>query len=257
MTRLFHLPRVLSESLQQNRLFKVIAGLSNFDEASVARISHAAGVGGADLLDVACQPDLVRIAAELSGLPICVSSVEPELFPACVAAGAVMIEIGNFDTFYPQGRVFKANEVLDLTRESRKLLPDVALSVTVPHVLPLDEQARLAIELIKSGADLIQTEGGTMAKPLSSGTLGLIEKASPTLAAVHSISKALRSELLDNPILCASGLSEVTVPMAIAIGASGVGIGSAINRLDDELAMIAEICRIKQSLQPLRLPTIK
>lgn len=33
---------------------------------------------------------------------VCVSAVEPELFPACVDAGAEMVELGNFDCFYDQ-----------------------------------------------------------------------------------------------------------------------------------------------------------
>ena len=63
----------------------------------------------------------------------------------------------------------------------------MVLSVTVPHVLPMDQQEQLAIDLVAAGADLIQTEGGTSAKPFSAGHLGLIEKAAPTLAAAHSI----------------------------------------------------------------------
>lgn len=33
---------------------------------------------------------------------VCVSAVDPALFPACVEAGAEMIELGNFDCFYDQ-----------------------------------------------------------------------------------------------------------------------------------------------------------
>lgn len=72
---------------------------------------------------------------------ICVSAVEPELFPACVAAGAEMIELGNFDSFYDQGITFSAEDVLEMTRQTRSLLPTTVLSVTVPHTLDLDEQA--------------------------------------------------------------------------------------------------------------------
>jgi dihydroneopterin aldolase len=81
-----------------------------------------------------------------------VSAVDPDLFPAAVAAGATMVEIGNFDSFYPQGIVFGAAEVLELTRRTRALLPEVVLSVTVPHVLPLDEQEHLAVDLAAAGA---------------------------------------------------------------------------------------------------------
>ena len=243
MSRLSSLPLQLQQALASRRLLKVIAGLTNFDAASVERISRAAGLGGADLIDLACDPELVRRAAALSGLPICVSAVDPELFPAAVAAGAALVEIGNYDAFYPLGRLFDAAEVLELTRRTRALLPEVVLSVTVPHVLPLDQQEQLAIDLVEAGADLIQTEGGTSARPFSAGSLGLIEKAAPTLAAAHAISRAVSV-----PVLCASGLSAVTLPMAIAAGASGVGVGSAVNRLGDELAMVAVVRSLREAL---------
>ncbi len=249
MTRLSLLPAALRRSLDQRSTLKVIAGLMNFDAASVARVSRAAGLGGADLIDVACDPELVALALELSrGVPVCVSSVEPEQFPAAVAAGAALVEIGNYDAFYPQGRVFGAEEVLELTRRTRALLPEVVMSVTVPHTLPMDQQEQLAVDLVAAGADLIQTEGGTSAKPFSAGSLGLIEKAAPTLAAAHSISAALQQAGCNAPVLCASGLSAVTVPMAIAAGASGVGVGSAVNRLSDELAMVAVVRGLREAL---------
>ena len=249
MTRLAQLPSSLRLRLEQRAALKVIAGLMNFDAASVARVARAAGHGGADLIDVACDPELVALAIrESGGVPVCVSAVDPELFPAAVAAGAQMVEIGNFDAFYPQGRIFDAAEVLALTRQTRALLPDVVLSVTVPHVLPMDEQQQLAVDLVDAGADLIQTEGGTSAKPFSAGSLGLVEKAAPTLAAAHSISSALQQAGAVAPVLCASGLSSVTLPMAIAAGASGVGVGSAVNRLSDELAMVAVVRGLREAL---------
>ncbi len=253
MTRLQALPVSLHKSIQNRSLLKVISGLSNFNPESVSLIAKAAGHGGADLLDIACEPKLVELAAEVSNVPVCVSSVEPRLFPNAVKAGASMIEIGNFDSFYPDGRFFSADEVLSLATESRRLLPEVFLSVTVPHVLPLDSQAQLALDLVDRGVDLIQTEGGTSSHPMSPGTLGLIEKASPTLAATSAITSALKESNLDVPVICASGLSEVTVPMAIAAGANGVGIGSAINKLNTELAMIATIKGLRQALNSLKL----
>ncbi len=243
MSRLDRLPASLRTALAEKRALKVIAGLTNFDAASVERISRAAGLGGADLIDVACDAELVQLAASVSGLPICVSAVDPELFPAAVAAGAAMVEIGNYDAFYPLGRIFDAAEVLSITRRTRELLPEVVLSVTVPHVLPLDQQEQLAADLVAAGADIIQTEGGTSAKPFSAGSLGLIEKAAPTLAAAHSISRAVAV-----PVLCASGLSSVTVPMAIASGAAGVGVGSAVNKLNDELVMVAVVRGLREAL---------
>ena len=131
---------------------------------------RAAEAGGATHVDIACDPSLVRLAASLTRLPICVSSVEPALFTAAVAAGAHMVELGNYDSFYGSGRTFSAAEVLDLTRATRALLPGTPLSVTVPHTLALPEQVALAVALEEAGADIIQTEGGMVATPASPGT---------------------------------------------------------------------------------------
>ena len=148
--------------------------------------------------------------------------------------------------------------MLSLAVESRRLLPEVVLSVTVPHVLPLDSQAQLALDLVDIGVDIIQTEGGTSSNPISPGTLGLIEKASPTLAGTIAIASALKESCHNVPVICASGLSEVTAPMAISVGASGVGIGSAVNKLQTELAMIATVKGLREALDSFRLlSTIK
>lgn len=255
MSRHSSLPVSLHEALGQRRLLKVIAGLTNRDPSSVERIARAAAAGGADLLDLACDPALVQhIQGLVPGLPLCVSAVDPELFPPAVAAGATMVEIGNFDAFYAQGLRFEAEEVLRLTERTRALLPEVVLSVTVPHGLPLDQQEQLAIALAHAGADWIQTEGGTSARPVSAGVLGLIEKSAPTLAATFAISRALTSAQVPLPVLCASGLSAVTVPMALAAGASGVGVGSAVNRLSDELAMVAVVRALREAASGLVAP---
>ncbi|MCD8487560.1 DUF561 domain-containing protein [Oscillatoria amoena NRMC-F 0135] len=233
----------LQSAFAQGTALKVISGLTNFDAAKVASVVKAADRGGATFVDIAADPGLVRMCRELANLPICVSAVEPEQFVAAVQAGADLIEIGNYDAFYAQGRRFEAAEVLQLTQQTRSLLPQITLSVTVPHILPLDQQVQLAEQLVKLGADIIQTEGGTSSNPNHAGTLGIIEKAAPTLAAAYEISRAVSV-----PVLCASGISSVTAPMAIASGAAGVGVGSAINRLNDEVAMVAAVRSIVESL---------
>lgn len=236
----------LQQAFDQSRVLKVISGLNNFDATNVAAIVKAADRGGATFVDIAADSDLVRLVRGLTNLPICVSAVEPQKFVNAVQAGADLIEIGNFDSFYAQGRRFEAAEVLALTKETRSLLPSITLSVTVPHIISLDQQVQLAEDLVKAGADIIQTEGGTSSKPTSAGTLGLIEKAGPTLAAAYEISRAVSI-----PVMCASGLSNVTVPMAIAAGAKGVGVGSAINQLNDEIAMVAAVRSLVEAWQKL------
>ncbi|MFM9264831.1 DUF561 domain-containing protein [Tychonema sp. BBK16] len=233
----------LQRAFEQGRALKIISGLNNFDAARVASVVKAADLGGATFVDIAADRDLVIMAKNLTNLPICVSAVEPEKFVSAVEAGADLIEIGNFDSFYASGRRFEAAEVLELTRVTRSLFPSITLSVTVPHILTLDKQVQLAIELVAAGADIIQTEGGTSAQPVHAGTLGLIEKAAPTLAAAFEISRAVSI-----PVLCASGISNVTAPLAIGAGAAGIGVGSAVSQLNSEIAMIAVVRSLVEAL---------
>lgn len=233
----------LQTAFKQGNALKIISGLTNFEADRVAATVKAADRGGATFVDIAADPALVRMAKQLTHLPVCVSAIEPEAFVRAVDAGADLIEIGNYDAFYAQGRRFEAAEVLELTRQTRLLLPTITLSVTVPHTLELDQQVQLAEAVVQAGADIIQTEGGTSSQPVHAGTLGLIEKAGPTLAAAYEISRAVAV-----PVLCASGLSSVTAPMAIAAGASGIGVGSAINKLNSDVAMIAAVQSLVEAL---------
>ena len=67
MTRLQQLPVSLQRSLEQRSALKVIAGLMNFDAASVERVARAAVRATAALIGVASDPDLVRLAHAASG----------------------------------------------------------------------------------------------------------------------------------------------------------------------------------------------
>ncbi|XWS12383.1 hypothetical protein CRYUN_Cryun37aG0085400 [Craigia yunnanensis] len=231
------------KDFHERRALKIISGLQNFDRDNVASVVTAADKGGATHVDIACDPELVKLAISLTSLPVCVSSVDPAAFSAAVEAGALMVEIGNYDSFYETGVVFSPGQILKLTKETRSILPSVTLSVTVPHTLSLPDQVKLAELLEREDVDIIQTEGGKYSTPSKSGVLGLIEKATPTLAAAYSISRAVRI-----PVMCSSGLSAVTAPMAITAGAAGVGVGSAVNKLNDIIAMVAEVRSIAESL---------
>jgi len=243
------LPQKIQKELSRKSLLKVISGLDNFDLQSVNKIVEASFLGGADLIDMACKPDLVESAIEISSLPICVSSVEPKSFINSVKAGASLIEIGNYDSFYERGITFSEEKVLNLTKETKDILPNVPLSVTVPHTIPLDRQVDLAVKLVSEGADIIQTEGGKSSKPYNSGIQGLFEKSIPTLTATFAIHKEFEKQSINIPIMSASGLSEVTCPLALSCGASAVGVGSVVNKLDDLISMIAVVRGLKESLK--------
>ena len=249
MSLIHQLPQKVQKELEKKSLLKVISGLNNFDMSSVTMISKAADLGGADMIDIACEPKLVESVKKITSLPICVSAVEPILFVDAVSAGASLIEIGNFDSFYEKGIIFSAEQVLSLTKQTKQLLPNIPLSVTVPHTITLDRQVDLAIELVKEGADIIQTEGGSSSKPFSTGIQGCLEKAVPTLAATFSIKEEFVNNSIDSFIMSASGLSQVTAPLAISCGASAIGVGSVINKLDNLVSMIAVIRGIKEKLE--------
>ena len=249
MTLINQLPQKVQEELNNKSLLKVISGLNNFDIASVKMIAEAAYLGGADVIDLACKAELVETVLEITSVPVCVSAVEPTLFVDSVKAGATFIEIGNFDSFYEKGIYFSSEKVLSLTKETKDLLPHIPLSVTVPHTIPLDQQVELAMQLVKEGADFIQTEGGKSSKPFSSGIQGLFEKSVPTLAATYAINQEFVKNKIDNPIMSASGLSQITCPLAISSGASAVGVGSVVNKLDNLVGMIAVIRGLKESLK--------
>lgn len=67
-------------------------------------------------------------------------------------------------------------QIVNMTKETKRLLPSTVLSVTVPHTLSLPDQVKLAEQLEVEGADIIQTEGGKSSTPSKAGVLGLIEK---------------------------------------------------------------------------------
>src|SRR4028119_2392321 len=98
----------LQQAFDQSRILKVISGLNTFNAKSVAATVKAADRGGASFVDIAADPDLGRLVRGVTNLPICVSSVEPNQFVLATEAGADLIEIGNFDSFYASGRRFEA-----------------------------------------------------------------------------------------------------------------------------------------------------
>ena len=229
---------------QAGNALKIISGLNNFDVSNVKNVVWAASQGGASHVDIACDAKLVREARAVCNLPICVSSVKPADFVAAVEAGADMVEIGNYDSFYDQGRTFTAADVVAMTIETRKVLgATIPLSVTIPHTLPLSEQVALAMRLEEVGADIIQTEGKTGVSPASMGVQEMIEKAAPTLASAFALSRAVKI-----PVMCASGLTDVTCPLALAAGARGVGVGSMVSKLSQPQPMLLAVLAIAESI---------
>ena len=60
MTLINQLPQNVQKELRNKSLLKIISGLNNFDIESVQMIAKASSIGGADVIDIACDPFLVE-----------------------------------------------------------------------------------------------------------------------------------------------------------------------------------------------------
>ena len=225
------------KALEEKRAVKIIAGIDNFDAESVKKVVTAASNSGASAVDICANPDIISMARDLTELPIFVSSVEPEELAHAVALGADAVELGNFDALYKKGIAFSAEQVLNLAKRTKELIGDTFFCVTIPGELEISEQVELARQLEAIGIDLIQTEGHFSNENPSNGVRGLIERAELTISNTIELSRNV-----ELPIMTATGINATTAPLAFAAGASAIGCGSCVNKLDSELSMMAA-CR--------------
>ena len=134
--------------------------------------------------------------------------------------------------------------MLELTRRTRQLLPEVTLSVTVPHTLPLISKSNWP-----------------------STWWMLVRIGFRPKAALANLSPGVQGRLKRPPYLGCSSCDQVgfcagalrlwpvrgDLAPGSAAGAAGVGVGSAINRLSDELAMVAVVRGLRDALSVLNL----
>ncbi len=230
--------------LAEKRAVKVIAGIDNFDAENVKNVVIAAEKAGASAIDVSAKEEIIKIAKENSTLPVFVSSIVPEELDMAVHAGADAIEIGNFDALYKKGMRMSAIEILDIVNETLRLIDDTKLfiSVTVPGHIEIGDQIALAKALEEMGVNLIQTEGAATVESQSNGARGLLETAQVSIANTIELVRNV-----DIPVMTASGLTPTTISLAFAAGASAVGVGSCINKLNSQIEMVATATAIVES----------
>ena len=221
-------------ALSEKRAVKIIAGIDNFDAENVKKVVLAASNSGASAVDICANPDIIAMVRSMTDLPIFVSSVEPEELAHAVALGADAVELGNFDALYKKGISFSASQVLSLAKRTKELVGDVFLCVTIPGELEISEQVKLARDLEDLGIDLIQTEGHFTNETPSNGVRGLIERAELTISNTIELSRNV-----ELPIMTATGINPTTASLAFAAGASAIGCGSCVNKLDSEISMLA------------------
>ncbi len=250
MTRIENFKRALTEK----RAVKVIAGINNFDKDSVRKVVASADKAGATAIDICADAEIIKMAREMTNLPIFVSSVNPKELAMAVSMGADAIELGNFDALYAKGQSFSANEVLELTKQTLSMInkDEVFFSVTIPGSIDINEQINLARELEEMGIDLIQTEGHFTNEEPSNGIRGLVERAELTLSNTMELVRNV-----EIPVMTATGINPTTAPLAFASGASAIGCGSCINKLSSEIAMIAVIKNLMEIAERNSVKTLQ
>ena len=81
---------------------------------------------------------------------------------------------------------------------------------------------------------MLQTEGHFAKEDPATGVRGLMERVELTIS--NTVELVRNVEL---PVMTATGINPTTAPFAFAAGASAIGCGSCINKLNSELSMMA------------------
>jgi len=224
------------EALSEKRAVKIISGIDNFDVNKVKSVVMAAEQAGASAVDICADREIISMVRQMTDMPVFVSSIKPEDLAMAVSMGADAIELGNFDALYKKGISMSAHEVISLVKRTMSMInkEDVFFCVTIPGSIDISEQIAMARELEMMGIDLIQTEGHYSSSDIPSGVRGLVERAELTISNTIELSRNV-----DIPVMSATGINPTTASLAFAAGASAIGCGSCVNKLDSEISMIA------------------
>ncbi len=232
---------LFKQHLQEKKAVKIIAGIDNFDIQNIKKVVTSAENSGASAVDICAKEEIVKEIRSITELPLFVSSIVPQELVRAVELGADAIELGNFDVLYKKGISFNAKEVLNLVKETLTMLngKEIFFSVTIPGEIAVSEQIELARELEVLGIDLIQTEGHFSKDSQADGVRGLMERAELTISNTLELTRNI-----ELPIMTATGINPTTAPFAFAAGASAIGAGSCINKMDSTLSMMATIKKL-------------
>ncbi|MBR1907456.1 DUF561 domain-containing protein [bacterium] len=238
-------------ALSERRALKIIAGMNNMDLDRVRMVVSSAMEAGADAVDVSANRQVLTMVREMmensnSTMALFASSVNPsELAEAVNVHHVDAIELGNFDALYREGRSFSSMEVLSMVRETLSMIEEhraeVMFCVTIPGSLSVNDQISLVRELEMMNIDMIQTEGYVSEEMTLENTRTLLNRAELTLS--NTIELSRNTEL---PIMTASNINTVTASMAFAAGASAIGCGSCVNRLESQIQMMAVIKNLRE-----------
>ncbi len=236
---------LFKKDVEAKKAIKVIAGIDNFDIESIKNVVSAAEMGGASAVDICYNEKIISAVKEMTSLPVFVSSIDPYELADAVRLGADAIEIGNFDALYKKGHKVSAGQVISIADKTLELLNGrkTYICVTVPGHIEISEQISLAMKLEEMNIDLIQTEGSATVAPSKSGARGLLQTAEVSIS--NTIELARNTSI---PIMTSSGISTTTAPMAFTAGASAIGVGSCVNKLNSTIAMVAVVKSLVESV---------
>nr|YP_010850782.1 hypothetical protein Ycf23 [Lophurella mutabilis]WGH13548.1 hypothetical protein Ycf23 [Lophurella mutabilis] len=232
----------LYNSFKSKKVIKVITGIENTNIYQVAQIAQAANLANVTYLDVIANTKIVKFLKSFSSLPLCISSIDPIDIYNCVLAGADLVEVGNYDSFYNRGIYINSFQLIKLVEEIKYLIGDIDMCVTVPYHLNINEQIKLAKDLKNLGVNILQTEG-VFINNISKSVSRLTNSLSSSLISTYFLSK-----YVDIPVITASGITSLFASMPIKYGASGIGIGSAIKYNDNIIDMVNAITEVKSSI---------
>ncbi len=247
MSNLENKQKVLT-ALKNKNFVKVISGIKNYDKQKTISTALAAESGGASALDICDDPEIIKAVKSSVELPIFVSSIDPLKLIAAQSLGADVLEIGNYESFYKEGKMFTPSEILEIFQFVRKsVTKDVVICCTIPATLELENQVKLAKELVNAGIDIIQTEGFSPDTPdterKDQSYLDILRAASTLTNTIE-----LRKVLPSINIITASGITPTTAPLAISMGANGIGVGTYINLFPTQAEMTKKVKEVVGSV---------
>ena len=241
---------MFKQAMNEKRALKVISGINNIDLERVEMIVSSAIEAKATAVDVAAKEEVIELSQKLiselnSDIMLMASSIVPmELANAVNLWNVDAIELGNFDALYREGLSMSSSQIISLVEETLSLIQEhrseIIFSVTIPGMLPISEQISLARKLEELNIDLIQTEGyvSEMNTELEGSRLWL-NRAELTISNTLELSRNI-----ELPIMTSSNINTITAPFAFAAGASVIGCGSCINRLESKISMLGVISNL-------------
>ena len=106
----------------------------------------------------------------------------------------------------------------------------------------------IILDVLLIGKYSMGAEGAAIANVSSAGARGLLETAQVSIANTIELTRNV-----EIPVMTASGITSTTSAMAFAAGASAIGVGSCINKLNSTIEMIAAVKSLVATTNRTRL----